>query len=340
MENNELEKELFKHFEQKKLSDIPLSTQNTIKHAFDKTPKNVIFSNTVRKIIYIFYALVFATGLVCAKDIANFITPLFSTTTNSINTAVENGYVQNVNMDFVYDKDIGIKINHIILDDYTLDMSLVYTYTGNDAVSSIELMEYSMKNENDDLLYKLDEDNYSFEGTPLANTIRRSNKLLKLNDNQLSESILFGSYKFPVFENIFLHIKSVRLNKETIVYGNWDLNLKLDNKFCERNNIIYKATNDERILNCTASLSETSLKMFLELKENFNKDYIFRNPPQLVDQSGKTCISEAWGNKNIDDTSIYHLEFHISKYYENIDELNVTFYLDENKPITITLVKQ
>ena len=43
-----------------------------------------------------------------------------------MDTAVENGYVQNVDMDFIEDNNLGVKVDYVLMDDHNLNISFVY----------------------------------------------------------------------------------------------------------------------------------------------------------------------------------------------------------------------
>ncbi len=68
------------------------------------------------------FAILFS-GIVYAKDIENYFKKIFNNSTEAIDKAVENGYVQQENMDYTYDKEIGIKVDNLVLDDLNLDIS-------------------------------------------------------------------------------------------------------------------------------------------------------------------------------------------------------------------------
>ena len=76
--------------------------------------KRLKFQNNLKKlsrVAVIFITVgILTTGVVFAKDIVNFVTSLFTNSTPAIDTAVENGYVQNIDMDYVYSNDIGVKV--------------------------------------------------------------------------------------------------------------------------------------------------------------------------------------------------------------------------------------
>lgn len=63
------------------------------------------------------------TGVVFAKDIGGFVSNIFGWTSGGVNTAVENGYVANVNTEFQESNDISVSVNSFLLDDDNFDIT-------------------------------------------------------------------------------------------------------------------------------------------------------------------------------------------------------------------------
>lgn len=335
----ELEKELFEYFERKRKLKIPLSTQNAIKNAFkEKNVKTRKPKNIPQTVMYIFSVFILATGIVFAKDVIEIISALFINSTDSIDTAVENGYVQNVDMDFVYNNDIGIKVNYILMDNSSLDISYVYKCDNQPyLVNNIELYEYEIKDEKDNLLYQFDSEN-SINIKPLiVKTMKKTNSAIQLQENIFNESILYFADNFPSIEKLFINVKSVKINNLKIIDGNWELELTLDDKFAQRENVVYEVDKNEQVKSCEITLSETTLKIFLELYEKCDNVVISQNKPQLQNEFAQSYNCKSWNNRNLENSSEYFLEFDVSKYDKNIEILYLKLKIDENQTIDLQL---
>lgn len=336
-EFSKIEKELFEHFEKKRKTDIPLSTQYTIQNAFNQKQTKTIKKSIPQIIMYIFSILILTTGVVFAKDIVNIITSIFNNSTKAIDTAVENGYVQNVDMDFIYDNDIGIKVDYIMMDNSKLDISYVYSYNTNMAVDYIELNQYDIQDDKGNLLYQYDSKNFVIQNPLKVTSMKKYNDPIKLEEGIWKQSILYTSDSFPTSKVLLINIDSLKINNEMVIYGNWNFEITLDNKFIQRDDILYQPVLNEHIIQNKITLSETTLKVFLELDLKCNDEITFDNKPILKNELGETYDCIKWNYGNLKDSSIYELEYDMSKFYTNIEVLYLSLKIDENEIINIKL---
>ena len=115
-QENNIDKILFDCFEEDK--NVPNYINETIHNTLKNKKKQEYYNKFLRKVATIIITIgIVSTSVVFADDIINFITSLFINSTEAIDIAVENGYVQNIDMEYVYDNDIGIKVDNLILDD-------------------------------------------------------------------------------------------------------------------------------------------------------------------------------------------------------------------------------
>lgn len=342
---DEIDNMLFSYFDNNK--DIPLSTQDTIINAFNRPSKPISLVYKIQKVAIILICFVIlTTGVVFAKDIIKFITSLFSNTTEGIDKAVENGYVQNVDMDFIYDNGIGIKVDYLIMDDSNLDISFVYDVGDYSDVDAVALNEYIIRDENGNVIYYNFEDyKTNFNGESLATYCYNINRLPKTFDNYLHESILFAGNNFPKCKNLVFEIISIKKQNNKID-GNWIFNINLSSKILERNNNYYTASYNKFINNISTLLTETSLKINIELNTSIDNN-ILLSPNNIRLKNNLTqeysCIEIKSGNIQNPDSntiSLINLEFDMSKYSENITDLNLYIKLDNNKIIDISLKEQ
>ena len=84
-------------------------------------------------------------------------------------------------------------------------------------------------------------------------------------------------------------------------------------------------------------MSETTLKIFFELDVKCNDEVTFANKPILKNESDETYDCITWFYENLENSSIYNLEFDMSKFYINTDILYLSLKIDDNKIINIKL---
>jgi hypothetical protein len=335
--NNDISIRLQEYFKNDFNDEIPFSTKKAIENTYLKIEILNKIRNIKRIAAIIICAITVTSGVVFADNIVKYISSIFTSTTESIDIATQNGYVQNVNMDFVYDKDIGIKVDNVIMDESKLDIS--YLYKVNDDVDKFELYEYTIKDNDNYIWYRFNYENYIYENPPIITGMHNSTNPIRLENNIIKESILYSSNEFPKCKKLFIEVDKIRLNNQDIVEGNWKIEVNLDDKFNEREKIIYEPSYNEHIINSEIYLTETTLKVSLELDELYD-DFIISNPPFLENNLKKQYSSQLYNRENLEKTSIFNFEFEISKYDENIDTFYLTIPINEEVIIRIELNKK
>ena len=217
------------------------------------------------------FAIIFS-GIVYAKDIENYFKKIFNNSTEAIDKAVENGYVQQENMDYTYDKDIGIKVDSLILDDLNLDISFNFE-TKKENIKSIHFDDFIITNDNDKVVFSrkfISADNP--DELPIYNSVNWGNEQIKLNNTTYSDSILFGLRpEKEEFKELYFDVKSIQIiyyddTKETIE-GNWKFNVKISDEMRRKTANIYNISeNNEYIENCTVTISNTGTIVELNSK--------------------------------------------------------------------------
>lgn len=342
---------LFNYFD-KKDENIPLSTQNTIKNALKNThkQKNISFTMLKRIAIFIISFGIIITTTVYAKDIINFLTSIFTNSNSGIDTAVENGYVQNVDMDFIECNDVGVKIDYILMDDHNLDISFVYKYY--DETSSFNSLTFSnltIKDEQDNILCLMSENSSDLTkiNKIIGTSIKSVAEPIFIDANTIKESLLITAENFPISKTLYIDISEMVLKAEnnTInIKGNWNFCINLENNFVSRISNEYNYTASPYIDNMYISLTNTSLNLELQLNTLLDTSIVLtRDNIILSDESGSTYkYTQVSAGNNIDPskdyTSIISLSYPITTY-DNIKKLFLHIDLDSNKSIDIVLTK-
>ncbi|MBP3596689.1 MAG: DUF4179 domain-containing protein [Clostridia bacterium] len=337
---DDIDKMLFSYFDNNK--DIPSSTQDTILKAFEKPTKTISLVYKIQKVAIILITfIILTTGVVFAKDIINFITSLFTNTTEGINKAIENGYVQNIDMDFVYDNDIGIKVDYLVMDDTNLDVSFVYDYSGKEKAKKIDICEYIIRDEKNNLIYYYFEDNNDMNnGQRLATHHTRTN-----DTHKFRESILYTSNEFPNSKNLIFEIFSININASPIT-GNWIFTINLEEKILKKSNSIYNLSYSPFIEKYHINLNETSFNLELYLNTELNNDILLEpNNIILTDCNGKKYNFNSLTSGNYSEaTSLYKskilLEYNqLSNFTDTDNKFNLYLRISENKIISTTIFK-
>lgn len=346
-ENNfdEIDELLFKVF--KDMPDVPESTRYTIQNAFDlptkEKKKHHIYTKLQKVAIFIISFTILTTGVVFAKDIINYITNLLTNSTKAIDTAIENGYVQNVNMDFIIDKDIGIRVTQLIMDNQNLDIAFEY-YSNRQNISNLEIIDYVIKDEQDNII-DLFLNNYNDidMSKAIASRCDKSNEVIR-KDNKYQESFLITTNEhMPNSKKIIIEVKSFIVteafsNKKEKIEGNWNMSVVLSDDMIKRKTETYSAVGNEYISNISATINETSLKIELDLVESINDDMLAEVDFVTLTNINGEKYNPIMGESNSKGDHLIFI-FDIGSYCENIDKLNLNIKLDVDKKINIELYK-
>lgn len=285
------------------------------------------------------FAIIFS-GIVHAKDIENYFKMIFNNSTEAIDKAVENGYVQQENMDYTYDKDIGIKVDNLVLDDLNLIISFNFE-TKKENVKSIRFNDFVITNDNDKVIYQSEIKHVeNFDELPLYSTVTWRNQPMKLSDTTFTDSILIGlKQEIDDFQKIYIDVKTLKViytdDKEEIVNGNWKFNVTINDEMRKSINIKYVLSeSNEYIQNCTGTLSPTGMIIELTVKTSLNfeeftpevaENFYLKNGeqkyvPEYVEFSinGNNQLTFHFNNISTFSNNIESLEFEMGLYDSSI----------------------
>ncbi len=280
--------------------------------------------------------LVLTTGVVFGKDIEHYIKKIFNNSTEAIDIAVENGYIQNENMDYIYDKDIGIRVDNLVLDELNLDISFNFE-TKKENVKSVRLNDFIITNDNDKVVYRSEFKSVETpEELPLYNSVNWSNQPIKLTDNTFKDSILFGLRpEREDFKELYFDINSLQVtyNDDTreIIDGNWKFDITINDEMRKSQNTIYTMAEDnEYVESCKGTMSPTGLIVELNLKEPIDQMKYIQENFERIDGIGLFYLKS--NNEliapllieNGSDNSIYILHYDNSgMFYNDVDEIEI-----------------
>lgn len=345
---DDFDKMLFDYYDNKN-EDIPLSTQKAIENAFKNrhNKKSTAIIMLKKVALFILCLGIVTATTVYAKDIINFINNIFTNSNPGINKAVDNGYIQNVDMDFIIYNDVGVKVDYLLMDDKNLDISFVYKYY--DETSSFVGLTFNnltIKDEQENILCVMSDSPYNLTNNILDSSITTSNKPIFIDNTTLRESILVSSNNLPDSQVLYVEITQMTLttnNDIKYINGNWKFSINIDNKIVTKNNSEFSFTDSAYVDSINAELTATSLSIELHLNTLFDEAILYtRNAIVLKDENNNTYRPTQMLSKNNNTSEPYSsditLLYPISSY-DNINKLYLHISLDSNKEINIELTK-
>lgn len=350
--NDNLDKILFDAYEKNK--DIPLSTQNTIDNTIDNifaeknTKHKKSFDFILKRVAILVISLsVVTASTVFAKDIINFFTSIFTNSNKGVDTAVENGYVQNVDMEFIEDNNLGIKVDYVLMDDHNLNISFVYKYMGDDVeqITGLDYMDITIEDEEENVLCRISKDSQNNNASVTNSTVQLLNNQQIIDNNTIRTSLLLTANNLPKSKMLYFSIDKVYLknNNEIInIDGNWNFSINLEDKFVYRTSYKYNCSDNKYVNNVETLLTDTSLCITLHLNTIFDKGTIFSHDSTVLKDVNNQeyqrikMLTENVAGANSNITIFYP----ITIYDTNIDKLYLHINLDSNKSIDIELLKE
>lgn len=309
-------------------------------------------NNFIKTIVATCACLVLMSGIVFAKDIEKIVRNLFSNSNEAINQAVENGYVQSVEKNYVYDKGIGVKVDNLVLDELNLNISFKFE-SQNENVKSIRCNKFIISTDTGEKIYDSDQQYVAdIKDVGTAKSVNWMNSPEKINDNTFVDSILFtlGERSNKEKNILYFKIQSFDMVYEDDtreeVYGEWNFDIEITEKMRQSQSIKYKfKVPNKYIENCKATLYPTGLEVEIFLKEPINLLEYRMKENQSVLSVGMFYIKEK--NNLIEPTDIqvednqfyiYKLQYDAISLFSAIKE-NIDIYVAPYD-MTITLVKE
>lgn len=339
MNDNELDN-LIKTIYSKKISEPP-EFEMAIRNAFKNKKQLFIKQKVMRLATIICSFVVMISGIVYAKDIEKYFKSLFTNTTESIDNAVENGYFQTVDMDFVYDSDIGIKVDNLILDDLNLDISFCFRIN-DENINSIRFKEFIITNDNGKKIYENETEKVdSIEDVSLFTSLTWENKPVKITNTTFTDSILFGlNQEKESFNKLYFDVKSLSLtyidNKTEVIDGNWKFSVTLNDEMKKNDNIYYTLLEkNEYVESCTGTLSATGMTIELYLNSYLDEELRDSLDDMLIlKNNNKTFSFDICREDVIDSKTRFILTYNnIGKFMRSNDRFEV--YI---KPYNTTII--
>lgn len=312
------------NFTATKIATILNSNKNTVKSKIYRIKQKL----QKLALLILVLCVVSTTSVFAVKLIISY----FTTSRKAINTAVENNYIQNLDMDFIYDKDIGIKINYLLIDNKNMNISYVYDCKSYNNISAINLKNYTITDENGNIIYGNDFDS-------MSEIFDNFGEITLNHESNFIHSTLYRTlYNFPNFNKLIFNIKEITINSNNnlqTISGNWIFEVNIEDKFINRHIETYTASYCEYIENLTTSLDKTALTIDLELNTVPNVKILSNINNIVLTNNIENYLLTSY---EVFDNHI-KLIFDMSQYTKNIDNLNLYVKFDENKTLDITLTK-
>lgn len=276
-----------------------------------------------RKYFNLYKVAIIVICLLCTSGIAyatyNYVKNNFNRR-KGIETAINNGYIMNVDGEPVTSNDVSLKINQILLDDYNLDISFGLEFKNMEIPDNVQAIEFEnilIADENNNILYHLGSrdifdkfvrsNNLNVEYRKYSDNYINSNSSNKSNctnsnNYNLVYNISVNNKTFPKSNSLHIYIENVVLrmeNDNSVINTNWNLTSSLSSSFQNRDTVNYTYVSNEDnndIVSVTATTYTTGTDIKLEMKVSTDK----------VDSKKLKELIEKAKNESNEITEYYH----------------------------------
>lgn len=248
------------------------------------------------------------TGVVFAKDIGTFISNLFgANSSGGVQTAVDNGYIKNVEDNYIESDGIEFSVVSFLIDDYNFDMNFKIKLSDKYNVKEMQrLQPLNMKviDENNEIVFltheeetRIAEENKT-AGTPNFHPLfwggySMNGEIISGNEIMLHLTA-YGSeeHKIPKSKKLYVtfskvvNMINIEERENNIYVGDWKFEIEVPEEMYNRENTIYKykSCNDKNISVGYAILSNTAFKIEIPEITTDKVDYemLHSNSPKSI----------------------------------------------------------
>lgn len=289
--NNDMDKKIKKILSQ----DIELTDKykhiirNTLKER--KERKRNYYSNFLKLAVVGCCCMILTTSAVFAKDISNFFKNFFNTS-KGMDTAIENGYIIQPNMNYISSSEIKIKIDNLLITDYNLSFTMNMKFKNNlnlEDIEKINLPDLIITDNENKVLYCENENRFNefcteknltynykeFNDNYINSGSNYYIKAKNYNSNEIQIVYNLTSNNFPKSKIVNVNFSEIALlnqsdtNNLPVINGNWNISVDIPEKFYNRETISYnvKSCSNDSINITKAIVNDTCMKLELIIKE-------------------------------------------------------------------------
>lgn len=235
----------------------------TLRNLPDKENLPVIKRNKLKlSFATICCILLLTTSVVFASEITEFVKNIFNYS-RGIDKAIENGYIENSNIETVKSNGTTITAKNFLMDDFNLSFTFDVKLENEEVLktSNIEFLDMIITDEENNILYCEDEERFNeycknksldykygeFNEKYISTGDSWHNKDKQKNEISMIYNIFAN--KFPRSKKLYINISKIKCiseedtnSKYKILDGNWNIELDVPEKFYNRECIVYTVT--------------------------------------------------------------------------------------------------
>ena len=309
---------------------IPQKFTYAIKSGLYENNRKWRFIEMKKTIASILCIVFMGTGIVLASN------SLWNHWNNKgVKTALEYGYVQNIEMDYNIQNDLGIKLDSIIIDNSNIGIVFNYKIPSNfKNIDNIAIKDIVIKDEKNNIIFE--DGNEKSLSTGYAEEFASENNIVK-------QAILLNNlnHTYPKSNNIYISFSTVNIfrNQKNIktITGNWNFDINVTDKFINRETIEYTAGQSKDIEVISAELTSTGLDIEMKFNSPLNAENLGKNI-KIQDNDENEYFSDKLIAENELTTPTIRTSFPITIYNAH-DNLKLIIKTDKEIIIDLNKIK-
>lgn len=309
---------------------IPQKFTYAIKSGLYENNRKWRFIEMKKTIASILCIVFMGTGIVLASN------SLWNHWNNKgVKTALEYGYVQNIEMDYNIQNDLGIKLDSIIIDNSNIGIVFNYKIPSNfKNIDNIAIKDIVIKDEKNNIIFE--DGNEKSLSTGYAEEFASENSIVK-------QAILLNNlnHTYPKSNNIYISFSTVNIfrNQKNIktITGNWNFDINVTDKFINRETIEYTAGQSKDIEVISAELTSTGLDIEMKFNSPLNAENLGKNI-KIQDNDENEYFSDKLIAENELTTPTIRTSFPITIYNAH-DNLKLIIKTDKEIIIDLNKIK-
>lgn len=260
----------------KERMDVPIRFTNCIRSSFKEQENRKIqrkLMGTKRRVLAVSLGLILTMGATVTATTIQYIYRLKGINDQGIQTAIQNEYIQNINMDYVIKDGLKFKVDYLMMDDIHFD--LVFHFVTKDKAEdydNIGFTDLCIKDEEGNQIYTDSEDQKVWTKNKALGSSEWD--IIEKKEHDLRAVLHLMSNDFPKSKKITVSFQKAYLYRgghtpETIEYEDqYELEFDVADQLIQRRTVEYKSE-DTRIKNI--KLTNSGLIMSIETDKEIHE---------------------------------------------------------------------
>ena len=258
------------------------SKTNKLKRLFYKNNNNYKNRRSYsfpKRLAILFTLFIIVSGVTFGKNFTSLVAKIFSNQDKSVDLSIENGYYQNIDMDYIFHDGVGIKVDYVYADESCI--YIAFNVESEEEFKWIYLQDMTITNENSEVIYSLAQKRVSYQAA--LKRISKNNTIILAKFYSINQD-------FIDYSKLNIDILQVVLVKdddnEKSIFNKWYYELAVE-KAKTDTEILYAVNSENMIKNYNIKQKNNILSIDIIFNDSLiDKLDINRNNIYIEDDEG------------------------------------------------------